>query len=96
MSQGPRRCPPTPPVGPGRSRRSRPFYRGGVTSSASDPSLAVAAALATLRRADDVAWTSDLAMAFLLRLDEAERLVIGVGSRVVCAQAALARLVAAS
>jgi hypothetical protein len=67
-----------------------------VTSGASDPSLAVAAALATLRCADDLAWSSDLAATFLVRLDEAERLVVGVGSRVACAEAAITRLLAAS
>jgi hypothetical protein len=67
-----------------------------VTSAASDPSLAVASALASLRLADDVAWSSDLAAAFRARLDEAERLVSGVGTRVACAETAIARLVAAS
>jgi hypothetical protein len=71
-------------------------YGGRVTTATSDPSLAVAVALATLRCADDVAWSSDLAAAFRLRLGEAERLVSGVGVRVACAEAAITRLAAAA
>jgi len=67
-----------------------------VTHPASDPSLAVAAALAALRSADQVPWSSDLAAAFRVRLDAAERLVVGVSYRVACAEAAITRLVAAS
>lgn len=80
----------------GASRAGRRAYRGGVTHPASDPSLAVAAALAALRNADQVPWSSDLAAAFRLRLEAAERLVVGVSHRVACAESAIARLVAVS
>lgn len=63
-----------------------------MTHPAADPSLAVSAALSALRDADATEWTSDLAAAFRLRVDAAERLVVEVGSRVAHAEAALARL----
>jgi hypothetical protein len=56
----------------------------------------VSVALAALRSADDLPWSSDLAAMFRARLDEAERLVVGVSCRVHWAEAAIARLVAAS
>lgn len=67
-----------------------------MTHPATDPSLAVAAALSALRQADAIPWTSDLAAAFRLRVDAVERLVVGVSHRVDCAEAALARLAAAA
>ena len=67
-----------------------------MTHPTADPSLAVSAALSALREADATEWTSDLAAAFRLRLDAAERLVVGVGYRVACAEAALARLAVAA
>jgi hypothetical protein len=67
-----------------------------VTHPASDPSLAVAAALSALREADATPWASDLAAAFRLRVDAVERLVVGVSYRVTCAEAALARLAVAA
>jgi hypothetical protein len=67
-----------------------------VTHPASDPSLAVSAALSALRQADTIPWASDLAATFRLRVDAVERLVVGVSFRVDCAEAALARLVVAA
>ncbi len=67
-----------------------------MTHPAPDPSLAVSAALSALRQADATPWASDLAAAFRLRIDAVERMVVGVGYRVTCAEAALARLAVAA
>ena len=68
------------------------FYPGAVTQPAADPSLAVSAALSALRDADATPWTSDLAAMLRLRVEAAERLVVGVSYRVACAESALGRL----
>jgi hypothetical protein len=67
-----------------------------MTHPASDPSLAVSAALSALRQADATPWASDLAATFRLRVEAVERLVVGVSYRVACAEAALARLALAA
>jgi hypothetical protein len=67
-----------------------------MTYPAADPSLAVSSALAGLRAADATPWESDVATAFRAQIDTVERLVVGVGYRVSCAEAALTRLMAAA